>query len=162
MYNEILNHEYCWVLLGYLTHLPLVPHQWTGSAFGSDNGLSPDRRQAITWTNTDLLSVGPLGTNLNEIWIKIKSFSFMKMHLKMSVKWQPFCPGEDELIGVALQVVLKCMEFCQPCCHSGPLSELFWYSNMICNKNDLSLSLFHGVNGQVYRKTNIHIHENQP
>ena len=34
------------------------------------NGLSPVRRQAITWTNTDLLSVGPLGTNFSIIRIK--------------------------------------------------------------------------------------------
>ena len=32
-------------------------------SFSSDNGLSPVRCQAITWTNTNLLSTGPLGTN---------------------------------------------------------------------------------------------------
>ena len=30
---------------------------------GSDNGLSPGRRQAIIWTNARILSSGPLGTN---------------------------------------------------------------------------------------------------
>ena len=45
-----------------------------------------------------ILLIGPLGTNFNEIWIKIQNFSLMKMHLKMSSgKWQPFCPGGDEL-----------------------------------------------------------------
>ena len=34
---------------------------------GSGNGLSPDRHQAITWTNADLLSIGPLGTTFSEI-----------------------------------------------------------------------------------------------
>ena len=34
----------------------------------SGNGLSPVRCQAITWTNTDLLSIGPLGTNFSDIW----------------------------------------------------------------------------------------------
>ena len=29
---------------------------------GSDNGLWPDRRQAIIWTNDGLLLIGPLGT----------------------------------------------------------------------------------------------------
>ena len=43
-------------------------------SIGSDNGLAPVRRQAITWTNADLLSIGPLGTYLSEIWIKIQSF----------------------------------------------------------------------------------------
>ena len=33
--------------------------------FGSDNGLSPVRRQAIIWTNAGLLSIGTLGTNLS-------------------------------------------------------------------------------------------------
>ena len=37
---------------------------------GSGNGLSPDRRQAIIWTNAGLLLIGPLGTNFNEILIK--------------------------------------------------------------------------------------------
>ena len=30
---------------------------------GSDNGLSPGRRQAIIWTNSGILLIGPLGTN---------------------------------------------------------------------------------------------------
>ena len=42
---------------------------------GSDNGLSPSWRQAIIWTNTGILLIGPLGTNFNEIVIKIQTFS---------------------------------------------------------------------------------------
>ena len=69
-----------------------------GVSIGSGNGLVPVRHQAITGTNAGLLSIGPVGTNFSEILIKIENFSFMKMHLKMSsAKWQPFCPGEDEL-----------------------------------------------------------------
>ena len=61
---------------------------------GSDNGLSPIRRQAIIPTNAGLLSIRPLKTNFSEILIKIQNFSFAKMHLKMlSVKRQPFVPG---------------------------------------------------------------------
>ena len=37
-------------------------------SIGSGNGLSPVRRQAITWTNAGFLSIGTLGTNLSEIW----------------------------------------------------------------------------------------------
>ena len=48
------------------------------------NGLLPVRRQAITWTNAGLLSIGSLGTNFSEPQIKMKNFSLMKMHLKMS------------------------------------------------------------------------------
>ena len=50
---------------------------------GSDNGLSPGRRQAITWTNAGLLLIGPLGTNFSEILFGIQTFSFKKMHFKM-------------------------------------------------------------------------------
>ena len=43
------------------------------------NGLSPDRRQAIIWTNADLL-FGALGDSFNEIWIKWQQLSCMKLH----------------------------------------------------------------------------------
>ena len=49
-------------------------------SIASDNGLSPIRHQAIIWINAWLLSNGPLGTNFNEISMKIQSFSFTKMH----------------------------------------------------------------------------------
>ena len=57
----------------------------------SDNGLSPDRRQAIIWTNAGILWIGPLGRSFSEILIKIETFSFKEMRLKMSSeKWRPF------------------------------------------------------------------------
>ena len=59
---------------------------------GSDNGLSPGRRQAIIWTNAGILLIGPYGTNFSEILIEILAFSFTKMSLKVSsAKWRPFC-----------------------------------------------------------------------
>ena len=48
---------------------------------GSDNGLSPGRRQAIIWTNAEIVLIGPLGTNFNEILFEIWNFSFKKMQL---------------------------------------------------------------------------------
>ena len=63
-------------------------------SIGSDNGLLPIQRQAIILANAGLLLIRPLGTNFSEILIKIQNFAFTKMHLKMSVKWRPFCPGE--------------------------------------------------------------------
>ena len=64
------------------------------TTIGSDNGLSPGRRQANIWTNAGILLIGPLGTNFIEILIRIQTFSFKKMHLKMSsAKWRPFCLG---------------------------------------------------------------------
>ena len=65
---------------------------------GSDNGLSPGRRQAIIWTNAGILLIGPLGTNFNENLIDVHTFSFKKMHLKMSSRrWRPFCLGLNVL-----------------------------------------------------------------
>ena len=53
---------------------------WKNMVFiDSANGLSSVWFQAITWW---LLSTESLWTNLSETWIKIKSFSFNKMHLK--------------------------------------------------------------------------------
>ena len=67
---------------------------------GSDNGLSPGRRQAIIWTNAGILLIGPLGTNFNEILIEIPTFSLKKMRLNVSsVKWRPFCLGLNVLSG---------------------------------------------------------------
>ena len=67
---------------------------------GSNNGLLPGRRQAIIWINAGIVIIGPLGTNFNEISIKIYSFSFRQMHLKMSSgKWRPFCLGFSSVCG---------------------------------------------------------------
>ena len=45
---------------------------------GSDNGLSPGRRQAIIWTNAGILLIGALGTNVSAILIKIKILILLK------------------------------------------------------------------------------------
>ena len=79
-----------------LTHWGRATHICVGNltTIGSDNGLSPGRRQAIIWTNAGILLIGPLGTNFNEILIEIRAFSFTKIHSKMSSgKWRPFCLG---------------------------------------------------------------------
>ena len=54
------------------------------TTIGSDNGLSPERHQAIIWTNAGILLIGPLGTNFSEILIEIQTFSLKKIRLKMS------------------------------------------------------------------------------
>ena len=60
---------------------------------GSDKALSPDRRQAIMWTNNGKVLIWPLGTNfrsktLSEMHIS----SLKKIHLNMSsAKCRPFC-----------------------------------------------------------------------
>ena len=83
-----------------LTYWGRVTHICVGeqTIIGSDNDLSPGRRQAIIWTNAGILLIGPLGTNFSENLIEIHTFSFKKMHLKMpSAKWRPFCLGLNVL-----------------------------------------------------------------
>ena len=69
-----------------LTHWGRVTHIYVSklTIIGSDNGLSPSRRQAIIWTNAGLLLIQPSGKNFSEILVEIDVFSFKKMHLKMS------------------------------------------------------------------------------
>ena len=80
----------------YLTHWGRVTHICISkpTIIGSDNGLSPGRRQTIIWTNAGILLIGALGTNVSEILIKICAFSLKKMLLKMSSgKGRPSCTG---------------------------------------------------------------------
>ena len=64
----------------------LIEAEWriyasvTLTTIGSNNGLSPGRRQAIIRTNAGMLLMEPLGTNFSEFLIKIHSFSFKKMY----------------------------------------------------------------------------------
>ena len=54
----------------YMTHIYVSKL----TIIGSDNVLSPRRRQAIIRTNAGILSIGPLGTNFSETLIKILTF----------------------------------------------------------------------------------------
>ena len=106
---------------------------------GSDNGLSPGRRQAIIWTNDGILLTGPLRRNFSEIWIQINTCSFTKMHLKMSSgKCRPYCFSLNVLIQ---HVTLICFK------HSSlPLRILLLLSLSIALTSSLSkppLQLWH-------------------
>ena len=79
-----------------LTHWGRVTHICVNklTIIGWDNGLSPDRRQAIIWTNAGILLIGTLGTDFSEILIEILTFSFKKMRLKVSsARQRPFNLG---------------------------------------------------------------------
>ena len=83
-----------------LTHWGRVTHICVSklATIGSDNGLSPDRRQAIIWSNAGILLIRTIGTNFSEILSEIHAFSLKKMHFKMaSAKWRPFCLGLNVL-----------------------------------------------------------------
>ena len=83
-----------------LTHWGRVMHICVSklNIIGSDNGLSPGRRQAIIWNYAGILSIPTLGTNFSEIVIEIQIFSLTKMRLKMSpAKRQKLCLGLNVL-----------------------------------------------------------------
>ena len=98
---DVKCHMLCWAL----THWGRVTHICVSKLtnIGSDNGLSPRRRQAIIWTNAGIFLIRTFGTNLSEIVIEIQTFSLKKMRLKMSsAKRQPFCLGLNVLTLVNL------------------------------------------------------------
>ena len=91
---HLTNGEYVLTHWGRETHICVGEH----ANIGSYNGLSPNRRQAIIWTNAGILLIEPLGTNFNDILIQILAFSFKKMRLKVSsAKLRPFCLGLNVL-----------------------------------------------------------------
>ena len=121
-----------------LTHWSRVTHICISklTTIGSDNGLSPGRRQAIIWTNAGILLIGPLGINFSEILIKINTFSFNKMHLKMSsAKWHLFHLGLNELMQDSNISIANSLEIRQSCtkpsrwCGSCNPSYLAWLTH---------------------------------
>ena len=90
---ELLNLSFKKMRLNVSSAKWQVTHICVGklTILGSDNGLSPGRRQAIIGTNIRILLIWPLRTNFSDILIGIQTLSFRKIHLKMSsVKWRPF------------------------------------------------------------------------
>ena len=82
---------------------------------GSYNSSPLLQYQAITWSNADTLSNGPLGTNLSETWIKTQQFPFEKIKLKILLaKWWPFCISPnmffhcEDIFGVFIVHLAKC------------------------------------------------------
>ena len=70
--------------------------QWIGSALVQIMACRLYSAKPLS-KSSGLLTIGPSGTNFSKIQIKIQNFSFTKMHLNISAKWRPFCPGGDEL-----------------------------------------------------------------
>ena len=119
-----------------LTHWGRVTHTCvsTLTIIGSDNGLSPGRRQAIIETNAGILLIGPLGTNFSEILIGIQTFSF-KMHLKMpSAKWRLFGLGLNELT-----VFPKLMDLLRPYESNFSITWSYLWGGLVRGKKKISL-----------------------
>ena len=72
------------LLLHILVHWVPVTHVCVSKTtiIGSDNGLSPGRRQAIICTDAEILLIEPLETNFNEMLFETHTFSFKKIRLK--------------------------------------------------------------------------------
>ena len=71
---------YAFTHWGRKTHICIREHASTGS----DNGLSPGRRQAIIWTIAGILSIGPSGTNFCEMSVDIYTLLSKNNTSKMS------------------------------------------------------------------------------
>ena len=115
MLINLMRNELICLLISPLIHCGRVTHICVSklTIIGSDNGLSPERRHAIIWTNAGLLLIGPLGTNFSEILIKFLTFSFKKMRLKVSSsKRRPCCLG----LNVLAQITT--------CCRMAPVHYL--------------------------------------
>ena len=125
---------------------------------GSDNGLSPGRRQAIIWTNAGILSIWPLATNFIEISIEIHSFWLKKMHLKMSFAKTVAILSRPQSVEYhrysCLCIFLQSNAACNKLTHwdkmASFLQTTFWIYSLICKLlnflNKISLKYFsHGV-----------------
>ena len=115
-----------------LTHWSWVTHTCIGklAIIGSDNGLSPVRRQAIDWTNAKILFIEPLVTHVNEILIEILSFSFTKKHLKVSsAKWRPLCLCLNVLNVFLAMTVARSSAWMIVLMDHNLHGEIFWNKN---------------------------------
>ena len=78
----------------WLTHWGRVTHICASklTCIGSDNGLSPGRRQTIIRINAGILLFWPLETHFSDKLVEIHIFLFQKLHSKMSsAKRRPYC-----------------------------------------------------------------------
>ena len=112
---------------------------------------SDNEPMVILWTNAEILLIGPLGTNFSEILIEIGTFSFKKMHLKVSsAKRRPFCLCLNLLIGWAYT-------HNDPCAHASHNTQRSrqnghqWHFDMHCVWNFhilINFSLKYALRGQ--------------
>ena len=104
---------------------------------GSDNGLSPGRRQAIIWTNAGILLLWTIGTNFSQFVIEIQTFSLKQIRLKMSsAKCCPF--------RLSLNVLIYAMPILAQ--HTD-----FWLMQQTLNKVLLVISWNNGIQFYVFK-----------
>ena len=106
-FNMVLTH---WVRMTHICVSELT-------TIGSDNDLSPGRRQAIIWTHGGILLIGPLGTNFSETFYEIHTFLFKENPFeKSSGKWRPFCLDLNVLMCGTVEPKMRCDAHCCLCC----------------------------------------------
>ena len=81
-----------------LTHWDRVTHICVSQLISivSDNGLSPDRRQAIIQNNDGILLFGPVGRNFSEILIK-----FIHFHSRKCI-WKCHLENDGHLVSASM------------------------------------------------------------
>ena len=119
-----------------LTHWGWVTHICISkiTIISSDNGLSPDRCQAIISSIAGILLVWLMVTNFSEVLTEIYLFSLKKMHLKMlSVKSRPFCLGLNVLISAwicPIKCGMKLLESSIPILQQSCTIEVWEWINL--------------------------------
>ena len=87
--SSLVTHVPIHAVTIYLTHGGWMTNRCVSELFivGSDNGLSPGRRQTIICTNAGMLLIRPLATNFCEILIEIK-YIFIQEIAFWNVLWK--------------------------------------------------------------------------
>ena len=102
------------LVVSLLTHQGLIMQicQWTGwFRVVSGKDLMPFWHWGITWTTDNLLSIGPSGTNFNEILLEIQKHDCRKY-------LRPFNPGAYELTSIMVMP------------HTGWKTSFFFYRTL--------------------------------
>ena len=88
---------------------PAILRIWQEAHWSTGSALV--QIMAWHWTNTDLLTIGPLRTIFSEIQIKMYSFSFIEVRL-IGKLW-PFCPGGDKWNELRFRTLVRGRHICQ-------------------------------------------------
>ena len=136
--------KYVWLAFIFLTHWGRMTHICVDNLTtnASDNGFSPDRRQAIIWTSAGILFIRPLGTNFSDTWIETHIFSlknaFENVVWKMSaILFRPQCVNQDfSAFWWKPGVMQTDRDICRGWPASGKINSLHGYSFQATSVND--------------------------
>ena len=106
----IFSVHLCDIVYVSLTHWGRVTHTCISklTIIVPDNDMSPGYLN-----NVGLLLIVTFGTNFSEIFSEMHTFSFEKMHLKMSAKWRQFCLDLSVLNGHGI-LLIGYIDFAHP------------------------------------------------